>query len=66
MHVVSGIAPELLLLAAPAYWSEIEVILEGHMKDALAKLIASLIKVSKSDIRGGMPDSMQPPRSAKR
>jgi len=55
LRLASSIPPELLVLGKRRYWSEVEFMPEGHIKDALIKVLVSMTGIPETDIRIGMP-----------
>jgi pre-mRNA-splicing factor ATP-dependent RNA helicase DHX15/PRP43 len=55
IRLVSAIAPELLIATAPAYWSDLEFLPNGHIKDKMVKVLANMTNMDESVVRGGMP-----------
>ena len=55
IRLVSAIPPEILISEHAPYWSDLEFLPEGHIKDSLVKVIANMTGESETYLRGGMP-----------
>ena len=55
IRLVSAIAPELLIFAAPKYWSDLEFLPNCHTKAKLIKVLANMTKMDESVVQGDMP-----------
>jgi len=53
MHVAPGIAPELIVRAAPIYCTNVELLDDGPVKDALVNILAGMTGKTQVDLRGG-------------